>query len=135
MEKNAAAAWKIRGNISRKRSCDSSSGEGLPESNNLGAPLNVRARRVHNECESPRATDVRPTVHPEFGGGDLPWGDDGAALAGRPSENALVRECGLSIQGVESNLQLVSFPWEQGRESTPKYSEADLFMQEEFKKN
>ena len=48
------------------------------------------------------------------------------------------------MEGVESNLQLVSLPWddevifedtEQGRESTPKYSEAELVMQEESKKN
>ena len=48
------------------------------------------------------------------------------------------------IQGVESNLQLVSLPvdeerifedTEQGRESTPKYSEAELVMQEESEKN
>ena len=139
-EMNVAAAWNMRCQIAGKRRFDSSSGEGLPESDNPGAPLTVRTRRVHNEVGSPvlplpgRAlfanreremllpsgfpvdfSSVFPFPRPGFGGGDLPWGDDGAALTGRASENALVRGCGSEIEGVESNLQLVSLPWDEER--------------------
>ena len=139
-EMNVAAAWNMRCQIAGKRRLDSSSGEGLPESDNPGAPLTVRTRRVHNEVGSPvlplpgRAlfanreremllpsgfpvdfSSVFPFPRPGFGGGDLPWGDDGAALTGRASENALVRGCGSEIEGVESNLQLVSLPWDEER--------------------